>query len=88
LDSKRLQAMATLTLKNVPDSLYRRLKRSARLHRRSLNGEAIHRLESSLGAERMGTEELLALVRALPTRTSRLVLTDQQLREARDKGRP
>jgi antitoxin FitA len=36
--------MATLTLKNVPDDLYRRLKESAARNRRSLNQEAIARL--------------------------------------------
>lgn len=37
--------MATLTLKNVPDDLYQRLKREAALHRRSLNQEVIAQLE-------------------------------------------
>ncbi|MGL1835123.1 FitA-like ribbon-helix-helix domain-containing protein [Rhodocyclaceae bacterium SMB388] len=31
----------TLTLKNIPDSLYERLKTAAELHRRSMNSEAI-----------------------------------------------
>lgn len=31
----------TLTLKNIPDDVYQRLKRSASEHRRSLNSEAI-----------------------------------------------
>jgi plasmid stability protein len=37
--------MATLTLKNVPDSLYARLKLAAARNRRSLNQEAIAQLE-------------------------------------------
>ena len=31
----------TLTLKNIPDEVYERLKHSAALHRRSLSSEAI-----------------------------------------------
>ena len=31
----------TLTLKNIPEDVYRRLKLSAEAHRRSLNSEAI-----------------------------------------------
>ncbi len=40
--------MATLTLKGVPDELLAHLKRVAAQHRRSLNGEVLHRLESSV----------------------------------------
>ncbi len=40
--------MASLTLKGVPDELLAQLKREAAQHRRSLNGEVLHRLESSV----------------------------------------
>lgn len=42
--------MATLTLKGVPDELLAQLKREAAEHRRSLNGEVLHRLERSVAA--------------------------------------
>jgi plasmid stability protein len=38
----------TITLKNVPPELHRSLKESAKRHKRSLNQEAIHVLETSL----------------------------------------
>jgi len=41
---------ATITLKNVPRELHRSLKESAKRHKRSLNQEAIHVLETSLSA--------------------------------------
>ena len=40
--------MATLTLKNVPDDLHRRLKARAEQNHRSLNREAIRCLEASV----------------------------------------
>ena len=40
--------MATLTLKNVPDDLHRRLKSRAERNHRSLNREAIRCLEESV----------------------------------------
>jgi len=46
LESKVLPT--TLTLKNIPDELYERLKSAAELNRRSLNSEAIVCLESGL----------------------------------------
>jgi plasmid stability protein len=41
--------MATLTLKNVPDDVYERLKRRAAANRRSLNQEAIQVLAGAVG---------------------------------------
>ncbi len=55
----------TLTLKNVPDDVYERLKASAEIHRRSLNSEAIVCLESVLIPGRVTVSERLARARAL-----------------------
>ena len=54
----------TLTLKNIPDEVYQRLKASAELHRRSLNSEAIVCLESVLLPGRIDPGERLARARA------------------------
>jgi plasmid stability protein len=58
----------TLTLKNIPDALYRRLKASAEAHRRSMNSEAIVCLEAALQPDRISPEERLARARALRQR--------------------
>ena len=55
----------TLTLKNIPDEVYQRLKASAETHRRSLNSEAIVCLESVLIPGRVAASERLARARAL-----------------------
>lgn len=55
----------TLTLKNIPDAVYERLKFSAETHRRSLNSEAIVCLESVLLPTRMKPGERLARAREL-----------------------
>lgn len=44
-----LTFMPTLVLRGVPDGLYRHLKQSAGLHRRSMTQEAIALLEAGLG---------------------------------------
>lgn len=54
-----------LTLKNIPDEVYERLKASAEAHRRSLNSEAIVCLESVLIPARLAVSERLARARAL-----------------------
>lgn len=53
----------TLTLKNIPDEVYERLKASAAAHRRSLNSEAIVCLESVLVPGRVAVSERLARAR-------------------------
>ena len=55
----------TLTLKNIPDDVYERLKHSAAAHRRSMNSEAIVCLEAVLLPTRVPPSERLARARAL-----------------------
>lgn len=55
----------TLTLKNIPDEVYERLKAAAEVHRRSLNSEAIVCLESVLLPGRMSPDERLERARSL-----------------------
>ena len=55
----------TLTLKNIPDEVYDRLKLSAETHRRSMNSEAIVCLEAALLPNRLASTERLARARAL-----------------------
>lgn len=55
----------TLTLKNIPDAVYDRLKLSAEMHRRSMNSEAIVCLETVLLPTKVTTSERLARAREL-----------------------
>ena len=57
----------TLTLKNIPDVVYQRLKTSAEANRRSLNSEAIVCLEAALLPTTPGPGERLARARELRT---------------------
>lgn len=55
----------TLTLKNIPDAIYERLKSAAAMHRRSLNNEAIVCLESVLLPARVAPSDRVARAREL-----------------------
>lgn len=57
--------MATLTLKNVPEGLVEQLKEEAKQNRRSLNQEALSRLEMSVALRRRSAEETIAALRRL-----------------------
>jgi plasmid stability protein len=65
--------MATLTIKNVPDELYQLLKETARRQRRSINSEALLRLELALRSGREGEEALMERIRQLRGRFSGLI---------------
>lgn len=82
--------MATLTIKNLPDSLYERLKLTAANHRRSINSEAIVRLERSLDIHETNTDEILAEVRKSRNELAKkgVYLTEEMLRQAKEEGRP
>jgi plasmid stability protein len=80
--------MATLTIKNVPQKLHRRLKQSAAEHRRSMNSEVIACLERTLMSTRIDPEEFLKRARSLRERTPHLYVTEEDLRKAKNEGRP
>lgn len=77
----------TLTLKNIPDELYRRLKASAETHRRSLNNEAIVCLESVLLPGRVDPGERLARARALRASLPRVGFKAQDIDAMKREGR-
>jgi plasmid stability protein len=80
--------MATLTIKNLPDALYARLKARAAEHRRSINSEAILAVERALDAPAaIDTDTLLATLRRGRARLKGVYLTDKDLRAARERGR-
>ncbi|MDO8778371.1 MAG: Arc family DNA-binding protein [Burkholderiaceae bacterium] len=78
----------TLTLKNIPDVIYDRLKLSAQAHRRSMNSEAIVCLEAVLLPTKVTPAERLARARelraALPTGQFKV----RDMDELKRAGRP
>ncbi len=78
----------TLTLKNIPDALYDRLKAAAETHRRSMNSEAIVCLEAVLVPTRLPPGERLSKARelraALPTQN----FLPEDIDAAKQDGRP
>ena len=80
--------MATVTLKNVPEELVRMLKGEARRNRRSLNQEALARLEASLAGPRRSGVATVKALRRLHKRLGALPpLTDAFLNRAKSEGR-
>ena len=80
--------MRTITIKGIPDPLYRRIKRRAAENRRSLNSEVIVCLEHSAPPRRIDPKAFLARVDALRKKLALPPLTDEMLRAAKNEGRP
>lgn len=78
--------MATLTLKNVPDRLHRKLKARARKHGRSLNREAIMCLEEATRVDHSDLVDWLENVRSERARCN-LFLRQEEVERAIESGR-
>lgn len=80
--------MATVTVKNIPDELYERLKQVASTNRRSINSEIIVCIERAVQSRRLSDEAMLEETRKLRAQITRAYLTDELLEEAKQEGRP
>mgnify|MGYP003536680674 CR=1 FL=1 len=78
----------TLTLKNIPDEVYERLKLSAATNRRSMNSEAIVRLEAALLTSTVAPAERLARARALRAALPKGKFRAKDLEAMKREGRP
>ena len=79
--------MPTLTIKGLPDQVYRRLKSRADANHRSLNGEIIHSLVQSVEAVPFDPEQWLAKAQAFRQGLEVTPLAESELRAARRSGR-
>lgn len=80
--------MPTLTLKNIPDALYGRLKEAAQAHHRSLNSEILYCVERTLTPHKVNIPEQLAIAHAIRSKTADHPITDDLISTARNEGRP
>jgi plasmid stability protein len=80
--------MATLTIKNLPDEIYAKLKEKAKINRRSINSEAIVQLEHSLSEQQKSGEDAIERARKLRSKYPNIWLTDEDLLSAKNEGRP
>ena len=78
----------SITLKNIPDEVYLRLKAAAAIHRRSLNSEAIVCLEAVLTPVKTSVAERLLRVRLLRAGLGRKQFRPDDIDAFKRLGRP
>ncbi len=80
--------MPALTIKNMPDDLYQKLKDAAQAHRRSLNSEIIYCLETVLTPRKMPVSDRLQRARSLRQQVPSGKVTPADIEDAIEQGRP
>lgn len=81
--------MPVITIKNLPDGVYQRLKKLASDNQRSLNRQAIMAIEKAVSnAEPLDSEAFLADIKKLHKSLRGVYLTDKELKTAIKSGRP
>ena len=78
--------MASITIKDIPEELHRRLKAQAKANRRSLNAEVIACLESLVPPGQIAPEVVIAQAQALRESLD-IYLTQEMIEEAIEDGR-
>jgi plasmid stability protein len=80
--------MATITIKNIPDEIYERLKVLAKLRHRSLNSEIIHSLEKAVALSSEDPRELRKRIAEYRERVSkRGILSSEEIEKSINEGR-
>ena len=79
--------MPAITLKNIPEDLYAKIKKSAAMNFRSINSEILFRLKSSIAQHRPETRILLSQIRDINRRLNLPMLDDTLINKAKNEGR-
>ncbi len=79
--------MATVTVKNIPDELYDRLKLVAEINRRSINSEIIMCIENTVISRQINLDEVLENARQLRRLTAEHPISDEEFSQTKAEGR-
>ena len=80
--------MPNITVKNVPDTLYERLRALAKANRRSVNSEIILCSERTVASQRIDPDVFLKAAQSLRQLTAAASVTDEAFNRAKKAGRP
>ncbi|MFW6140909.1 MAG: FitA-like ribbon-helix-helix domain-containing protein [Acidobacteriota bacterium] len=79
--------MATLTIKNIPEDVYERLKRRAKFRRRSINQEVIAVIERALETPPIDVDATLKRTQKIRELTAQYRTRDDELEQWKNQGR-
>ena len=79
--------MPSITVKNIPQKLYEKLKITASLNHRSLNNEMINCIESVLMPKRLSISDKLLRAKRIRTQFSDDLIDPEEIKNAIEEGR-
>jgi plasmid stability protein len=79
--------MATITVKNIPDDVYERLKLLAEANRRSVNSEIIICIGQAVSSRKIDPEIFIENARRLREKTGSYRISDESFTQAKQAGR-
>jgi hypothetical protein len=79
--------MPAITLKNIPEDLYAKIKKSAELNFRSINSEILFRLKASISQQKPEVNNLLSQIHDINRKIKIPILNDKLISLAKNEGR-
>ena len=79
--------MTSITVKNIPEDIYERVKQSAKANRRSINSEIIVIMEEAVSSRAIDPEGFLVRARQLREKTASYTITGDDFSRAKQSGR-
>jgi plasmid stability protein len=78
--------MPNLTIKNIPDNVYKKLKLKAERNKRSLNSEILTCLEAAVEYKKIDSEELIKKARSGKSSID-YIIKDEEIISLKQSGR-
>ncbi|MBU3918006.1 hypothetical protein KKA14_20960 [bacterium] len=79
--------MATITVRNVPDSVYRDLQKESKKENRSLNGQVLQIFKDYIN-QKKPTETILKDIEALHEKVGSINFSQEEIKTIIEEGRP
>ncbi|MHB8777835.1 MAG: FitA-like ribbon-helix-helix domain-containing protein [Anaerolineales bacterium] len=79
--------MVNITIKNIPEEIYERIKTQAKVNHRSINGEILSILEQAISIPPIDVEETLKRALKIRESTAHYVITNEELTKWKNEGR-
>lgn len=79
--------MVTVTIKNIPEGVYERIKTQAKTNHRSINGEILSILEQAISIPPIDVQETLKRARKVRELTAHYKITADEIEKLINEGR-
>jgi antitoxin FitA len=84
---KREVTMVTVTIKNIPEEIYERVKNQAKINHRSINGEILSILEQAISIPPIDVQATIKRARKVRELTAQYTITADEIEKLINEGR-